>query len=146
MRAAALRTMRARVWQHQREAGPLAPHDRDLDGGIVFSLNRQAYPASATLRPLSFLCTMLGDPNLTETRELPSETFHVLRGMRFFLQLTMRESELYMARNPLRARGGVREAVWDNRMPIDASSLGLLCLVEMLETLDKLDERLPAPE
>jgi hypothetical protein len=146
VRAAALRAMRARVWQHQREPGPLNQQDRDLEGGIVFSLNRQAYPTSATLRPLGFLCTMLGDPMLTETRELPSETFRVLRTVRFFLQLTMRESDLYMARNPLRARGGVREAVWDNRMPIDASSLGLLCLVEMLETFETLEKRLPAPE
>jgi hypothetical protein len=145
-RSALMRTMRARVWQHQLDFTSVDERNRDLAGGIIFSLNERPLPTSATLRPLAVLSTMLGEETLTETSELTGETFQLLQASRFLLQLTMREDELYMARNPLRAEGGVRAAVWDNRMPVDASSLGLLSLVELLKSLDAVQRRLPTPE
>jgi hypothetical protein len=145
-RSALMRTMRARVWQHQLDFTSVDERNRDLAGGIIFSLNERPLPTSASLRPLAVLSTMLGEETLTETSELTGETFQLLQASRFLLQLTMREDELYMARNPLRAEGGVRAAVWDNRMPVDASSLGLLSLVELLKSLDAVQRRLPTPE
>ena len=135
---ALLRNMRQMVWDHQVEAENSSSQDRDLLGGVIFSRGTSSLPTWQTVRPVAYIASMLQQKTLTRKEEIPSEVVHLTQAMRFLIQLTMREDELYMAKNPTRARGGVRAAVWDNHMPIDASSLSLLTITEMLNSLDHL--------
>ena len=135
---ALLRNMRQMVWDHQVEAENSSSQDRDLLGGVIFSRGTSSLPTWQTVRPVAYIASMLQQKTLTRKEEIPSEVVHLTQAMRFLMQLTMREDELYMAKNPTRARGGVRAAVWDNHMPIDASSLSLLTITEMLNSLDHL--------
>jgi hypothetical protein len=46
-----------------------------------------------------------------------------------------------MYADPAGAAGGVRAAVWDHSMPIDASSMTLLALIEAIQGLSDLSPR-----
>ncbi|MCK4871275.1 MAG: hypothetical protein KAS72_00975 [Phycisphaerales bacterium] len=139
--AGALRSMRKVVWDHQIQPVDVELRDRDLLGGIVFSRSRHPLPSWHSARPLALIATMLSDDRLTGDAEIVDQVVRMSRSIRFLIQLTMRDSELYMAKNTRRARGGVRAAVWDNRMPIDASSMTLLTFTEMIVSTDALSRR-----
>lgn len=56
-------------------------------------------------------------------------------GMRFLQQLSMQGPSLYYARNSSEAEGGIRLAIWDNKMPLDATAMALLAAAEFLHEL-----------
>ncbi len=139
--AIALRQMRAIVTGFQLTAADAGTDNLDLVGGVVFTSGTAPLPTWHTARPVAFLATMVGDPRLTEPGEVDDELVGVLYGLRFLRQLSASEVEGFMYREPAEATGGVRAATWDQRMPIDATAMTLLAVVETLGALDALAAR-----
>ncbi|MFG0274627.1 MAG: hypothetical protein ACF8QF_06190, partial [Phycisphaerales bacterium] len=135
--AVALLDFRSLVWRHQLTADALDPRDADLAGGVVFTAGGAALPTDQTLRPLAFIATMLGDASLTPGAELAPEFGRLVASLRFLAQLTAGDAEAHMYADPRRAVGGVRTALWDQRMPLESSAMGLLTLAETLRSLEK---------
>jgi hypothetical protein len=140
--AGALRAMRRLVWDHRLTAPLLTEDSRDLLGGIVFTAGATPLPTWQSVRPVVMIATMLGDDRLTTRGETAAETLALSEAVRYLLQLTARDAELRRARLPARAHGGVRAAVWDDTMPLDASSMTLLCLAEVLRAQPQAIQRL----
>ena len=137
-RASALRDMRTLVHSHQITAVDLDPLDRDFAGGIVFTRGQTPLPTWQSARPMAFLPAMLRDSRLTPTDARSSELVRILAGLRFLLQLTAEDATLAIARTPARARWGVRSALWDQRMPGDATALTLITVCETIRTIDAM--------
>ncbi|TVQ61107.1 MAG: hypothetical protein EA378_09665 [Phycisphaerales bacterium] len=133
-----LRQLRADVWLHQLTPNDLDAIDADLAGGIVFTAGAAPLPSWHAVRPLAFLATMLGDPRLTDEQERMPELVRLMSSLRFLLQLSAQAAEGHMYADPSRARWGVRSSPWDQRMPVQASALTLLVVVETLASLDRL--------
>lgn len=133
----ALLDFRSLVWRHQLTEAMLDPRDADLAGGIVFTAGGAALPTDQTLRPVAFIATMLGSPSLTNEQELAPEFARLVASLRFVAQLTAGEAEAHMYADPRRAIGGVRTALWDQRMPLESSAMALLTLSETLASLEK---------
>lgn len=152
--AAGLREMRAMVWQHQLKTEDLPTEAADLAGGIMFTTSRQPLPTWQAARPLAFIATMLGDPRLTDANEIDAELAHLLASLRFLRQLTADEAECHMYKDPAGAIGGVRNSLFDQRMPPEATAMTLLTVCETLRSLDAIKARkevtkkslAPAPE
>ena len=139
--AVALRQMRDLVYGFQLRSSDAGVEDRDLVGGVVFTSGAVPLPTWQSVRPLAFMATMLGDARLTEDDEIGPEVVHLARGLRFLLQLSASETESHLYRKPQRAIGGVRAAVWDQSMPIEASALTLLTLLEAIKSLEAAGAR-----
>lgn len=139
--APALREMRSQLWAHQLRAEDLSVEDRDLAGGIVFTTTRQPLPTWQAARPIAFVATMLGDPRLTEDRELATETVRLLEALRYLWQLTAEDAEAHMYKDPARAIGGVRASVFDQRMPPEATAMTLMAVCETIRSLDEIKRR-----
>lgn len=136
--AAALRRMRDHVWEHQ--VGPLDVEEagQDVVGGVVFTASSNPLPDWQTLRPVAFAATMLGDGRLTDGPERAVELARLLSSLRFLRQLQVDESQMWMFKDSGASMGGVRAALWDQRMPADATSLGLLTTAETLRSIRAL--------
>lgn len=138
---AALRQVREQVWEHQLLLEDTGLGDRDLAGGIIFTRGGASLPTWATARPAALCATMLGDPRLTTPGEAPGEAVRLVGAMRFLRQLSAREAECAFYPRASLARGGVRAAAWDQRMPPEASAMTLLSLCEFLRSLDAIERR-----
>lgn len=139
--AVGLREMRDVIWDFQVDPISAGGQDADLVGGIVFSRGSTQLPTWQSLRPLAFVATMLGDPRLTDQQELLVEILPLTRAMRFVMQLSASEAEAHMYPEPARAIGGLRLAVWDQTISVDATSLGLITICEMLDSLSERSGR-----
>lgn len=141
----ALRQIRERVWEHQLAPEDTGPEERDLAGGIVFTRGFVSLPTWSSARAVAFCATMLGDPRLTTREELSPEIVRLLASMRFLMQLGAREVETAFYPDPRVAAGGARAAVWDHRMPPEASALTLLAASEFLRSLAAAEEAKTPP-
>ncbi len=139
--APALREMRVQLWQHQLTPENLSADARDLAGGIVFTTSRQPLPTWQSARPLAFIGAMLGDPRFTDDNEVDTELIHLLASLRFLRQLTADEAECHMYKDPAKAIGGVRNSLFDQRMPPEAAAMTLLAVCETLKSLDAIKAR-----
>lgn len=139
--AIALREMREQVWAHQLRADALPTDWRDLGGGIVFTASRSPLPNWHAARPLAFIATMLGDERLTSAEEVPAELSNLMQSMRFLRQLSAGEVEGHMYRSPHAAMWGIRASVWDQRMPPEATALTLLCVSELMRSMETIRGR-----
>jgi hypothetical protein len=137
--AISLRQMRNKLWEFQLKRSDLSVLSPDLQGGIVFTAARNPAPTWSAARPLSFVAVMLGDPRFTETDEVGAEMVLLFDSLRFLRQLSVGHHEAHMYQSPEAAMWGTRAAVWDQKMPISASSMTLLVLCETLESLDALE-------
>lgn len=137
--AEALRLMRELVWEHQLQITDLDPMEADLAGGVVFTKGANPLPTWNLARPLAFIATMLAEPSLTqgslEAGEVPEEMARLMGSIRYLRQLTAGQAEGHMYADPDRARGGVRNALWDQRMTPGASALTLMALSETIRSL-----------
>lgn len=133
----ALREMRELVWEFQIDPITAGPDDADFVGGIVFSRGSTQLPTWQGIRAIAFAATMLGDKRLTESQELFPQINGLIRSMRFIVQLSASEAEGHMYPDAERAQGGIRLALWDQTISVDATSLGLVAICEMLDALDK---------
>jgi len=135
--ADALRAMRNGLWQNQLQSADTGDFERDLEGGIVFSRGTTPLPTWQSLRPLAFIASMIGDPRLTPTAELTSEIAALRRSLRFVRQLSMDDASAWAARNPAKAIGGVRPALWTPQLSLDASALALASISETLQSISR---------
>ncbi|VAX37600.1 hypothetical protein MNBD_PLANCTO03-1003, partial [hydrothermal vent metagenome] len=136
---AALRQVREQVWAHQLTLADTGLSDRDLAGGIVFTLGAASLPTWTTARPAALCATLLGDPRLTPPAEVSSEVVRLVRVMRFLRQLSAREAECVFSPRPQLVRGGVRAALWSPQQPPEASAMTLLAVCEFLRSIDRLE-------
>jgi len=139
--APALREHRDVVAAHQLSRVDTGFDDRDLAGGVIFTRGGAALPTWRTSQAIVFPAVMLGDPRLTEDAELPARLLEVLRSLRFLLQLVADDDVMHMFPENKQALGGVRSALWDQRMPLEATAMTLLAVTE---TIASLRRRLPA--
>jgi hypothetical protein len=149
--AIALRRMRDQCWAHQLSIIDAGEDAMDMVGGIVFTSGlgdgrSNPYPTWQCARPLAFIATMLRDPRLTEPHERAGELVRLMQAMRFLRQLQVDEASAWMYPEPKLAIGGIRAATWDNSLPVDAASMTLLCVVEMLKSLDELSKSSVVPD
>lgn len=143
--AAALREHRDLVFRHQLTRFDAPFEDRDLEGGVVFTRGGAALPTWRTAQALVFPAMMLGDARLTETSELPRAVINLSRSLRFVRQLQADEAVMHMFPDRAEARGGLRAALWDQRMPIEATAMALLAVVETIRSLrGRVDEAVHA--
>jgi hypothetical protein len=136
----ALMQMRTLVFEHQISSAELEPYDRDFAGGIVFTRARTPLPTWQSARPMAFVTAMIRDTRLTPKEARATELIRALASLRFLRQLTADEASLFTAKSPARARWGVRSALWDQRMPPDATALTLIAVCEALRTVQAMDE------
>jgi hypothetical protein len=130
--ALALRDLRAAVWSRQIGDAVAGTMDQDTEGGIVV-VERVGGPTAAhTLRAIGALPAMLGDRRLTSDDELLTELARMRRSLRFVVQLMFRAEEAYLARDPARAIGGVRPALWEPVASVDATSMALIAVCDAL--------------
>ncbi len=144
--AAALRQMRASLWQLQLTALDAGDDGQDLVGGLVFPGSRAALPTWQTARAVAFLATMLGDDRLTSPSERPEQIAKLIGAVRYLRQLQVDRTLTWMVSEPSFAIGGVRASTLDQTVSMDATSMTLLAVLELLRSLDTLERvTTPAP-
>jgi hypothetical protein len=84
---------------------------------------------------LAFLSIALADPTLREDRNALTWLLDCGLGARFLAQLMVDESGCYYVRSPQRAAGGLRTALWDNRLGVAPAAMGLLAVTELQSTM-----------
>ncbi len=141
----ALREMRAELWQHQLQPESLPPEAQDLAGGVVFAASRQPLPTWQVARPLTYLAAGLRYSQVTANAEVELELARTLASLRFLRQLTASSAECHMYKDPAKALGGVRNSLFDQRMPPEATAMALLTVCETLKSLDAIKARAAAP-
>lgn len=131
----ALSVLRDVIWDHQVLALD-AGDERDLIGGIVFTRARQPLPTWQSAKPLALLATLFGDKRLTPQERVVDELPRLARGLRFLMQLSVSDAEAHMYKRPARAMGGVRRALWEQTIAIDATAMSLLTACDLLMALE----------
>jgi hypothetical protein len=117
-------------------ADDAGPDGEDLVGGMVFTKSRVPLPSAQTVRVAAGLAAMLADPRLTPAAERGKEIVRLVPVLRFTRQLMGDDIHATMFADPLRARWGVRNALWDQRMNSDAAAFALIALDEAIAGLD----------
>lgn len=140
--AVALRQMRDLVWGHQVTKADAGPRAGDLVGGIVFTAAKNPLPTWNAARPVAFCASMLGDERLTDKPEILFQLVTLLDSIRFLRQLSADGAAAHMYRDQDRALWGVRSALWDQRMPVQASAMTLLAVSETLRSIQSATDRL----
>ncbi len=137
--------MRTIVWEHQLNANDLSWSDRDLRGGIVFTSLSTPLPSWLGTKPVAIIATMLSDPNLTAgtlvNGQLPAEIGNLINSLRFIHQLSATKEVSHLFVSPETAVGGIRRALWDQHMPIEADAMALLAITESIRAFDNIIAR-----
>lgn len=135
--AAPLRAFREKVYSYVLGPGEAGEDGEDLVGGVVFPGSRPPLPTAQSLRVISALAMLLADPKVTPDDIFQRELIRFMPCLRFARQLCADEWSAPIFREPGRAKWGVRAALWDPRMPGEASALGLITVRETLAALDR---------
>lgn len=135
--AEAMREVRQQVNDHLLTASDVAD-EADLIGGVIFTQGRASLPTWYGARPLAANAQMLGNEQLTPRADRMKELSRLLSGLRFLRQLTLDDENLWGVTSPEEAEWGVRAALWDQRQPIDASSLTLLAVSESISSIERV--------
>lgn len=112
------------------------PDGEDLVGGMVFTKARVPLPSAQTVRVAAGLAAMLAEPRLTPAADRGKEIVRLVPVLRFTRQLMGDDIHATMFADPLQAKWGVRNAMWDQRMNTDAAALALLAIDEAVAGLD----------
>ncbi|HEX8878348.1 MAG TPA: hypothetical protein VF777_16510 [Phycisphaerales bacterium] len=112
------------------------PDGEDLVGGMVFTKSRVPLPSAQTVRVAAGLAAMLAEPRLTPAGERGREIVRLVPVLRFTRQLMGDDVHATMFADPFRAKWGVRNALWDQRMTSDAAALALITLDEAIAGLE----------
>lgn len=128
------------------ETFQLTPEDTGLDGpdlagGIVFVRSRMPLPTAQSARGIALMAWALRQERITPAGEAPRRLLRALAGARFIRQLTADESVAWMYTSRERAMGGLRAAVWDQKIGVEATAMGLIALDETLRSLEALAAR-----
>lgn len=143
--APGLREMRELLWRQQIARADTDATSGDLVGGVVFTRSLTKLPTWQAARPLAFMGPMLAEPSLTSNEELSGEMARLFESLRFLRQLSAGAHEGHMYASGGAWRWGVRPATWDQSMPSEASAMALICVVETIRSLERLEARF-APE
>ena len=135
--AAAVLEMRSLVHAHRLRTEDLDPRWLDLAGGVSFTRGGAGLPTWTTLRAAAVLGTALGDTRFTPDASLGRELAELTPMLRFLLQLQIGTEGAVLARDPSRAVGGVRPAVWEARASVQATCLALVAICETLDSLER---------
>lgn len=130
------REMRDTVHRFVLRSDDVGMREADLEGGIVFTRGGPGLPTWQTLRAAVALGVLLTDDQVTPKDAFLNELGKMTRVIRYVMQLQITETEAHIFRVPRRSIGGVRVAVWEPRVTLDATGLGLLFAVELLEAID----------
>ena len=133
--AVALIDFRGMVWARQIGDSVVGTVDQDFEGGVVLSPVAGPPNAAHTLRAIGAMPAMLGDPRVTPSDQLLTELAAMRRSLRFVIQLMFRTEETYLAREPNRALGGVRPALWEAIASDDATSMALITVCDALRAV-----------
>lgn len=138
--APGLREARRTIWDRQLQRDQLDDRALDMVGGIAPSPEPTGALAPLatwhSARALAGTATMLRDPRLTKREEFAPELIRQLSGLRFLRQLMTDDAVAYMFENPAKTLGAVRSAPWDQRLPLDATSLSLIAACETIHAID----------
>lgn len=113
----------------------------DVVGGFELTPQPGAVAPSAdwqSARVLAFLALALRQEELRQGRDAVQWLLDCGLAARFVAQLTFDPYGCYYVRSPADVLGGVRTALWDNRVPIGPSAMSLLAITELQETLESL--------
>lgn len=135
--APALREMRSMIWKHQLQSVDAGPDGQDMVGGIIVPGSNRPLPTWQSARLVAFLGTMLGEPVLTSKAERGIEVVRLLRAARFLRQLQIDDSLGWMCNDAVMAKGGLRNATWDQRTQADATAMGLMAVLEIIKGIEK---------
>ncbi|MCC7205634.1 MAG: hypothetical protein IT441_11185 [Phycisphaeraceae bacterium] len=94
---------------------------------------------------LAFLSLALRQPGVVSADEQPRWVLGCGLAARFLGQLMFAEQSLYYVRSPQDVLGGVRPALWDNRLSTAPTAMTLLAVTELQETLRSLESPQPSP-
>jgi hypothetical protein len=117
-------------------ADDAGPDGEDLIGGMVFTKARVPLPSAQTVRVAAGLAAMLAEPRLTPAADRGKEIVRLVPVLRFTRQLMGDDIHATLFADPLRAKWGVRNALWDQRMNTDAAALALITLDEAITGLE----------
>jgi len=127
-----LASMRSLVVGHQLGASDVVGVGRDMAGGVVFTRGGTPLPTWQTARAAAGLGRLLGVAP-ARGAERAERFMELLRSLRFLRQLTADGSLEHLWAADAGARGGVRAALWVQRMPSAATGLTLLAVCEALD-------------
>lgn len=127
---------------------PLLGPDDVLGGFELYRAARGSPPQpdwrSTSL--LAFLAAALGNSHITQDQDINGWILAANLGTRFIAQLMMDRANCFAVPNKKRALGGVRLSLWDNRLAIDPTAMGLLAMVELQESLIAIEIRKKPPK
>jgi len=143
--------LRAALWTQQvqrgasgrRMTGDAGGDWVDLIGGFVLTGEEALWggrPTAQSVRPAALLATMLRHDAFAAPSVLPTASRSHRRTMRFLMQLSVREADLWMMPRPDRAEGGLRASTWQHHQPVAAQAMGLLTAAETLISLEHLGD------
>ena len=135
LRELAIGLFASRVTPDDSSVGP------DLLGGLPLATAARSHPTSQTLRPASWLASIIDDERLIPAAERPQREAELREIMRFVRQLMAREETAWRYRNRSRALGGFRAATWDQTQPVPAQALGVITLLEAAEAFTHAPEQ-----
>lgn len=145
---AAFNQMRALMWEHQLSRADLDWRDRDFLGAVVFTTGSSVLPTSGNLRPLAFVCSMLGDPRITQGTiadgSIASEITKTVSALRFVDQLMMSDDSTFLSRSPELCVGGVRSSLWKWEVNPASSAIALMATLEFHESIKAISLRATA--
>lgn len=146
--AVALRSMRSALWAGQVGPFDVGADNRDVVGGLVFTVGSALLPSWHTARPAAFLASMLAQPTLTSSDERFVELARLLSAGQFLERLMLPSDGLWLAGNRSGdpALHGVRSATFDARQPIAATAFTLLAITELRSGIESLTTGPPSPQ
>lgn len=122
---------------HQLSPEDVGPGNEDLIGGIVFTSRANPLPDWRSAQVLAFSAAALDHPALVPEADREAHLAHVRSGARFVAQLVAGEAEGHTFADPQRAMGGVRGALWDPDMRVDAAAISRLALELAADALER---------
>lgn len=114
----------------------------DVIGGFLLTPAPPGSPPNPTWQstmPLTIIAVSLRDPTIVPPQRNFGPLLTAGLGARFIGQLILTESSAFYMRDVRPALGGVRNTLWDNTLYPDCSSMALLALAELEQTLQQLE-------
>lgn len=123
--------------EQQIRARPILGPD-DVTGGFILEKPVPGSPPEPDWRsamPTTLLALALRDPGIIHRDQQFGPVLAADLGVRFLGQLIITTPSAYYLRDTKHALGGVRRTLWDNTLYPDISSITLLALTEIQQTL-----------
>lgn len=140
--AARLSTLLKRITNAQVMKPPLLGPP-DIVGGFDPAGAGGSHPApdgrSGPL--LAFLAAAVQDPSLSSAPNRASDLIACRLAARFLAQLMYDEPACYYALDRRDMVGGVRPALWDNRLPLETTAMALLALTQVQQSMETFADR-----